>query len=80
MRNPNDRIYELAKLAMSTTNNDIARAVTLLSEWTGLSAEFAFEAVDAVMIDHVAAQQFSMAGEDLAAEAAAEIGYDLDAD
>ena len=45
MRDPNNRIHGLAELALSVTRNDVARAVNLLCEWTGLSAEFAFEAI-----------------------------------
>ena len=48
MPDTNARIYELAELALVVTHNDIARAVDLLCEWTGLSFEFAFEAIDAV--------------------------------
>jgi hypothetical protein len=47
MRDPNNRINGLAELALSVTHNDVAAAVRLLCEWTGLSFEFAFEAVDA---------------------------------
>jgi hypothetical protein len=46
MRDPDNRIHGLAELALSTTNNDVTRAVNLLCEWTGLSFEFAFELVN----------------------------------
>jgi hypothetical protein len=44
----NSRIRELAEQALAITNNDIARAVEILREWTGLSFEMAFEAIDNV--------------------------------
>jgi hypothetical protein len=43
-----NRIYVLAEQALAITNNDIARAVEILREWTGLSFEMAFEAIDNV--------------------------------
>ena len=46
MRDPNNRINGLAELALSVTHNDVAGAVNLLCEWTGLSFEFAFELVN----------------------------------
>jgi hypothetical protein len=45
----NNRIRELAEQALPITNNDIACAVEILCEWTGLSFEAAFEAIDHVM-------------------------------
>jgi hypothetical protein len=50
----NARIYELAELALSVTHNDVAGAVNLLCEWTGLSFEFAFEAIDAIVMVQLA--------------------------
>jgi hypothetical protein len=34
---------------LAVTHNDVAGAVNLLCEWTGLSFEFAFEAIDAAV-------------------------------
>jgi hypothetical protein len=42
----NERIRTLAELALRLANNDIARAIHILSELSGLSFEFAFEAVE----------------------------------
>jgi hypothetical protein len=44
----NSRIYELAEQALAISNNDPVCAVQILQEWTGLSFEMAFEAIDAV--------------------------------
>jgi hypothetical protein len=44
----NNRIYELAAQALVLSNNDPVRAVEILREWTGLSFETAFEAIDNV--------------------------------
>jgi hypothetical protein len=45
----NDRIYALAVQALALSNNDIARAVHILSELTGISPATAFEAIDHVL-------------------------------
>ena len=39
---------ELAAFALALVNNDIARAVELLRDWTGLSFDAAAMAIDAV--------------------------------
>jgi hypothetical protein len=44
----NNKIGALAELAWASTGNDMARAVRLLSEWTGMAPEFAFEAIDQI--------------------------------
>jgi hypothetical protein len=49
MRDPNNRIHGLAELALAVTHNDVAAAVKLLCEWTGLSFEFALELVDDIV-------------------------------
>jgi hypothetical protein len=41
------RIRALAVRALTLSNNDIARAVRILSEQTGISPEFALEAIEA---------------------------------
>ena len=43
-----DRIYVLAEQALALSRNDPVRAVEILREWTGLSFEMAFEAIDNV--------------------------------
>jgi hypothetical protein len=42
----NNRISELAMLAMGMTNRDVAAAARLLSEWSGLSVAFALLAIE----------------------------------
>jgi hypothetical protein len=50
----NARIRTLAELALTLSNNDIARAIRILSELSGLSFELAFEAVeDIAAVDEV---------------------------
>jgi hypothetical protein len=44
-----NRIYELAAQALELSHNDPVCAVEILREWTGLSFEMAFEAIDHVM-------------------------------
>ena len=43
-----NRIYELAAQALELSHNDPVCAVEILREWTGLSFEMAFEAIDNV--------------------------------
>ena len=49
MRDPNNRIHTLAAHALALSNSDIAHAVRILSEMTGLSFELAFEAIEAAV-------------------------------
>jgi hypothetical protein len=44
----NTQIRNLAERALQLSNNDVARAVRILSTMTGLSFELAFEAIEAV--------------------------------
>jgi hypothetical protein len=44
----NTRIQELAENALAATNNDVAAAVRLLAEWTGLSFERALMAIEEI--------------------------------
>jgi hypothetical protein len=46
---PDDRIHNLAELALAVTHNDVARAIDVLCEWTGAPFETALSAVDAVV-------------------------------
>jgi hypothetical protein len=41
-----NRIYVLAEQALALSRNDPVCAVEILREWTGLSFEMAFEAID----------------------------------
>jgi hypothetical protein len=43
-------IYMLAEQASALSRNDSVCAVEILREWTGLSFEMAFEAIDNVMV------------------------------
>jgi hypothetical protein len=45
-RATNSRIRRLAEHALTQSRNDLVRAAEILCNWTGLSFEFAFEAVD----------------------------------
>jgi hypothetical protein len=42
----NSRIRDLAEQAWALSNSDFVRAVEILREWTGLSFDLAFEAID----------------------------------
>jgi hypothetical protein len=44
----NARIRALAERALALSNNDVARAIRILSELTGVSPEFAFEVIEEV--------------------------------
>jgi hypothetical protein len=48
----NIRVRELAALALGMAHNDIAAAARLLSEWSGLSLDYAIVAIDElIMLD-----------------------------
>lgn len=49
MSTHNDRNRQLAERALELANNDIALAVRILAELTGLGLDEAFDAVDAAM-------------------------------
>jgi hypothetical protein len=44
----NKRIRTLAEHAWTLSHSDMVRAVEILREWTGLSFDLAFEAIDEV--------------------------------
>jgi hypothetical protein len=48
MPTSNPRIRDLAERAWALSSSDFVRAVEILREWTGLSFELAFEAIDEV--------------------------------
>lgn len=50
MPTANDRIRTLAELAIKMTNRDVAAAARLLTEWSGLSVEFAIIALDELVM------------------------------
>ena len=49
MINLSPRIRDLAENALAIANNDVAQAIYVLHETSGLSFEFCFEAVDWVI-------------------------------
>ena len=48
--NTNDKIRDLAEQAWALSNNDFVGAVEILREWTGMSFDGAFAAIDAVTV------------------------------
>jgi hypothetical protein len=48
MPTSNPRIRDLAEHAWALSSSDLVRAVEILREWTGLSFDLAFEAIDEV--------------------------------
>ena len=53
----NPRIRTLAELALKLANNDVARAIRLMSETSGLSLEAAMDAVDDVVMQRCEADR-----------------------
>jgi hypothetical protein len=48
MRDPGNRMHNLAERALALSNRDPAWAIRMLCEWTGLSFELAFEVIEDV--------------------------------
>jgi hypothetical protein len=48
MPTSNPRIRDLAEHAWALSSSDLVHAVEILCEWTGLSFDLAFEAIDEV--------------------------------
>jgi hypothetical protein len=46
----NNRIRDLAEQALALANNDLVHAVEILRDWTGLSFDAAFAAIDAIVV------------------------------